>query len=264
MTGVYKSHNKANYAGLLNWLLSNAQHSLESLLNATSLSSIETDHHMDVGTCITPLWPSAESSMHTLVGAVKDIVDINAYCSVSFDHRDQLALGRLARLLGQLKGHKGLMRTGVILLADMLPVILETAAQPTEDIGAFINSCILLIVETLISFPERPEKDLNECATDLGSTTPTYRGAQASFELAQQRKQISFRVKQDHIGAVSLLKLMSKLATWFTQDFATTAVATDISASEVEKTLSKELNSSTKGNYLNTGNYQEHTAVLNW
>lgn len=183
---------------LLDWAVGNTISTLSTLSSTKPSWPIE----VDTGCVVFKLsrWPIVEAHLHLCTCVSADLRDAAA--------KDDSWKVRAIRLLDGIyafKGHKGIMRMGVMIIAEIAPAMLGNVW--TDGDLAILHAAFVSTLDTIERFPERHGTQM---ATRYNSASSLKRDTVISFEQSQQMQTLSFRTKQDHIGAVSLLRLLQK------------------------------------------------------
>lgn len=157
-----------------------------------------------------PLWTRAESWVHILTACNKGIIDSLISVTALNDLNGLIgwksAVIKVIALLNQYHEHKGILRLSSLVIADLTPVLWQLSSfirsNPSTHIEILKSSASSICAS--VSVPESKYACPN-ADTFFGS--PCY-----DFEVVQQHLQLSFRVKQDHTGVVSALKLVDRLS----------------------------------------------------
>lgn len=188
--------------GMVMWAAAGAVAALKA---ANSPLSVGTDGDLGWATLRLSMWTQAEAHLHLcscLASEFRDAISDGAggkECAVA-----------LLLAIFEAGQSKGVMRMGVMIIAEIAAEIINLMNIDKEE--ELIKQCLTTLLDTVSVFPERSEGSLQECACVCGSSSPFDATAILLFEQKQQRRLLSFRTKQDHIGCVSLLKLIQKIS----------------------------------------------------
>ena len=164
-------------------------------------------------------WSPSEALLHSLTSISKSIC-FKEFDATSLEQRNELL--HIINLMGCLQRKecmccRPLARMAVILMAELLVKVVEFSfRQPMFiimvkemgfDLSELVSSCIRSVVFTVTSHREEaflPKSDFIQ----NGNYLSIFR------HLLKVGSHLPFRLKQDHIGAVSLLKILSQLGSF--------------------------------------------------
>jgi hypothetical protein len=112
---------------------------------------------------------------------------------------------QLIQLLNEYRGQKGILRLSSLVIADLTPVLWQLSSFIGTDashVQALRNSASSICASVSVA-----ESKVSHPHPDMFFSSSPY-----DFETLQQHVQLSFRVKQDHTGVVSVLKLVDRLS----------------------------------------------------
>lgn len=204
MASAYDVSHPPLYHSLLAWAFDGATVSLRSYADGQT-PKLERSLEPDTAKLMFPRWVAPEAHLH-LCSSVSP--DLGSLCSGS-EWR-----GRSISFLSavcNLRQHKGMMRMGVVNLAELLPPFVCSSTLPEEE--GLIRACLDTLLESVSCFPERIHCSGHPASVSINdSALPLDPSLMLQFEKNQQLAALSFRTKQDHIGVVSLLKVLQRAA----------------------------------------------------
>jgi hypothetical protein len=113
---------------------------------------------------------------------------------------------QLIELLNEYRDQKGILRLSSLVIADLTPVLWQLSSFIETDASLHIQT-LRKSAASICSSVCVPESKITHPQPDVFFGSSMY-----DFETLQQRVQLSFRVKQDHTGVVSVLKLADRLS----------------------------------------------------
>lgn len=204
---AYANGHESYYHKLLAWTLDAATHGAKAPSGrGMTGDSLELGEY---ATLLYSAWPSHETTLHFFTSVVSDVKALCEIQTGNFDWRGKATtlLSTLSSMTGN--GHKSICRMGVILVAELAPSLFIPMKR-LEDTYA-LRMCFSLLMDSISQFSENAGPHLLQSIENPCEAVDCADEVILKFEQFQQRGQLSFRTKQDHIGVVSLVRLIQRV-----------------------------------------------------